>query len=145
MPAIFPPTGQKDESRFRSVKDSDREYMLFCLEFCSEILDKRPTHVEALEVAANHFTELGYFSDGLELDRRLAALRPDDPGILYNLSCSLALVGSREEALATLEKAVDNGYGDHRHMSMDKDLAPIRSEPRFAEILTKALKIQEKD
>ena len=91
MLCIYPPTGSHDEARYQAVNREEREYLWFCIEFCSRILESRPEHLEALEMAANHFTELGYFDDGLRLDERLAALRPRDPGVLYNLSCSLAL------------------------------------------------------
>lgn len=136
MLPIFPPTGGHDESRYQSVRREEREHLWFCLEFCGKILESRPLHFEALEMAANHFTELGYFKDGLRLDERLAALRPDDPGVLYNLSCSLALTGNIDAALGNLEAAVRKGYCDFSHMSADKDLGPLRGDPRFGEILS---------
>lgn len=109
--------------------------MWFSLEFCGRILERRPAHLEALELAANHLTELGYYDDGLVLDRRLATLRPNDPGVLYNLSCSLALTGAVDEALAELENAVRKGYRDYRHIVSDRDLASLRGNPRFNNIL----------
>lgn len=135
MPSIFPPVGPHDEARFQSVKREEREYLWFCLEFCGRILDRRPSHLEALEMAANHYTELGYYNDGLMLDERLADLRPGDPGILYNLACSLALTGRVDDAILTLSRAVQNGYGDHRHMAADRDLAPVRDDPRFRQLI----------
>ena len=135
MTGIFPPTGEQDKHRARLLKSDERQYLLFCLEFCGQILERRPNHLEALELAANHYTEMGYFNDGLELDRRLAALRPNDPGVLYNLSCSLALTGSVQDALDCLSLAVAKGYRDYKHMSTDRDLAPLRSQPRFGELL----------
>lgn len=135
MTSIFPPHGPRDESRFASLSAENVQYMWFCLEFCDHILARKPIHPEALEMAANHMTELGYYTDGLVLDRRLATLRPDDPGVLYNLSCSLALAGMREEALSELENAVRNGYKDYRHMLSDRDLASLQGDPRFTEIL----------
>ncbi|MCC8179737.1 MAG: hypothetical protein LIP23_02330 [Planctomycetes bacterium] len=140
MGAIFPPTGSQDQPRFKALEQAEREYMLFALELCDTILSGRPEHVEALELAANHLTELGYYADGLELDRRLALLHPDNPAILYNLSCSLSLTGKVEEALATLGRAVDNGYDDFSHMAKDEDLAALRTEPRFIAILARACK-----
>ena len=138
MSRIYPPTGAHDDARYQSVNREEREYLWFCIEFCSKILETRPVHVEALEMAANHFTEMGYFADGLRLDERLAALKPDDPGVLYNLTCSLALTGETDAAFRTLERAVECGYDDTRHMTVDRDLAPLRDDPRFGEILARA-------
>lgn len=135
MSSIFPPAGPHDETRFQSVKREEREYMWFCLEFCGEILDRRPAHPEALELAANHYTELGYYNDGLRLDERLVELRPEDPGVLYNLACSLALIGRTDDAIHALSRAVQNGYGDHRHMATDRDLAPVRDAPGFRQLI----------
>lgn len=119
--------------------------MWFCLEFCDQILSRRPTHLEALELAATHCTELGYYSDGLGLDVRLADLMPDDSGILYNLSCSLALVGRRDEALQALARAVKNGYADHRHMATDRDLSSLWTDERFKHLLIEAGGGEEKE
>ncbi len=135
MVSIFPPHGPHDEARFRSVKREEREYSLFCLEFCSDILNGRPVQVEALEMAANHFTALGYYTDGLMLDQRLAMLKPRDPGILYNLGCSFALVGKADDAILTLMRAVRYGYRDRKHMAGDKDLFSLREDPRFKALL----------
>ena len=135
MAPIFPPQGPKDGKRFQALKREEREYLLFCLDFCSRILEIRPMHIEALELAANHYTELGYYHDGLRLDERLLALKPDDPGILYNLGCSLALNGRPDDAILTLSRAVRRGYLDYRHMATDHDLRSLRHEPRFRELL----------
>lgn len=138
MTPIYPPQGLRDDARYRSVKRGEREYAHFCLEFCSAILDRRPNHAEALELAANRFTELGYYHDGLRLDQRLARLRPGDPGVLYNLACSLALLGRNDEALAALSRAIDGGYDNHRHMASDRDLENLHDDPRFAELVALA-------
>lgn len=144
MLGIFPPSGKRDEDRYRSLKREEREYLWFCVEFCGKILEDRPSHIEALEMAANHFTELGYFQDGLRLDERLAILKPDDPGVLYNLSCSLALTGNIDRALHELARAVERGYHDFHHMSVDRDLGPLRDDPRFREVLARAERSQGK-
>jgi hypothetical protein len=135
MVSIFPPHGPQDEARCRSLKSEERDYILFCLEFCSEILLKRPEQIEALEMAANHFTALGYYTDGLLLDQRLAMLRPRDPGVLYNLACSFALIGRADDAILTLSRAVQHGYADHKHMADDRDLSSLRGDARFGELL----------
>ena len=109
--------------------------MLFCLEFCGAVLDRKPAHIEALSLAASYYTELGFFADGLKVDRLLFDLRPDDPLVLYNLACSLSLNGRVDDAFSILEKAVGSGYSDHRHLQQDRDLLRLHADPRFADII----------
>ena len=139
MGGIFPPTGKQDRERSRQIpSEAEREYLWFCLEFCGLILEQRPAHAEALLAAAQHFTTLGYYQDGLAVDQRLATLYPDDPSVTYNLSCSLALTDRREEALEQLSMAVARGYRDFNGIREDRDLASLKNEPRFQEILLEA-------
>jgi len=56
-------------------------------------------------------------------------------GGLYNLACYQALVGEREAALATLAKSVAAGWNDRARALHDEDLASIRDEARFVELL----------
>lgn len=135
MASVYPPHGPQDMERLRKLKREDREYLRFSLEFCSQILDARPGQAEALEVAANHLTALGFYTDGLLLDQRLVQIRPADPNVYYNLGCSFALIGRMDDAMAALNKAVENGYRDYRHMATDDDLAALRHDPRFEDLL----------
>lgn len=132
MGAIFPPTGPQDRERYLSVEKAEREYMMFCLEFCSRVLERRPCHLDALALAAGYFTEFGYYADGLRVDQALGALKPRDPVVLYNLACSYSLNSLPDEALDALMRAVENGYADHRHVENDRDLEAVRRDPRFA-------------
>jgi hypothetical protein len=58
--------------------------------------------------------------------------------VLYNVACNYSLLGMKEEALACLEKAVQNGFGHREWIENDSDLALLRSDPRF-EALRKRL------
>ncbi len=52
---------------------------------------------------------------------------------LYDLACYEALAGEREAALASWERAVEEGYDNLPHAMVDPDLFSIRDEPRFIE------------
>lgn len=54
---------------------------------------------------------------------------------LYNMACARSLQGKKEEALGLLERAMKAGYADYAHMQADGDLAPIRGEARFGQLI----------
>lgn len=109
------------------------------LDFLAEIYAiaarHRPENLEALAELASVLTRLGRHAEGLAIDRRLARLAPEDPTVQYNLACSLALTGDRDGALAVLERAIALGYADADFLESDADLASLRAEPRFADLL----------
>ena len=96
---------------------------------------RRPDNVAALAELGHVYTRLGRYRDGLEVDVKLVAFAPDDPTVRYNLACSQALVGDVEDALTSLETAVELGYDDGSFMGEDNDLAPLREHPRFTALL----------
>jgi tetratricopeptide (TPR) repeat protein len=60
------------------------------------------------------------------------------PNVLYNLACAYALSGRKDEALDRLGKAVEAGFGPRATIEGDEDLASLRAEARFAEIVKRA-------
>ena len=49
------------------------------IEFFQGIVENAPNHVDALVNLGNLYTKRGEFVKGLEVDRRLVKLRPEDP------------------------------------------------------------------
>ena len=68
---------------------------------------------------------------------RVLPFAPTNPTLLYNTACAYALSGNAEKALEMLERAVAGGYKDKAGLVADPDLAGVRGDPRFAEILKK--------
>lgn len=62
-------------------------------------------------------------------------IHPGQPVALYNLACAQALAGARKKALATLRKSVEAGFRDAAQMEADPDLATLRGEKGFSELL----------
>jgi hypothetical protein len=54
--------------------------------------------------------------------------------MLYNIACAYSLLGMSEEALSSLESAVDKGFGHKEWVEHDSDLDSIRATPRFQAI-----------
>jgi tetratricopeptide (TPR) repeat protein len=108
------------------------------LAFLAEILEveveRHPENLAALSELGHLYTKTGRFGKGLEVDRKLVLLRPEDPTTHYNLACSLALLGDAEESLSELERAVALGYEDLEHLLADEDLASLRERARFRAI-----------
>lgn len=114
---------------------AEQSQLDFELEFFSGILDRHPGFVDVLRAHGSNLTLKGRFAEGLQVDKRLAQLRPADPLVHYNLACSLALLKQPELAIKTLRKAVELGYRDFRYIREDRDLDSIRSDPRFRQLL----------
>ena len=55
--------------------------------------------------------------------------------VLYNVACNLATLGEKEKSLDYLERAVTHGAVSLAWMRNDEDLASLRDDPRFAELL----------
>ena len=120
----------------RSLKDlAEQSQVDFELEFLGGILQREPDYADVLRVMGNNLTLKGRIKDGLDVDRRLVRLRPQDALAHYNLACSYALLKKTEPALTTLRRAIELGYRDFKYMRTDRDLDSIRDDPRYRAIL----------
>ena len=117
------------ESRLDEISE---DFMVFVHE---EALAKNPDDVESLTFLAQVFSRRGRHEEGLDLDRRLVTLRPEDPIARYNLACSLALTSSVDKAFEELRRAIALGYHDADHLTNDADLEQLRSYPGFDELI----------
>jgi hypothetical protein len=61
-----------------------------------------------------------------------------DSEAIFGMTRNLAFVGAKEDALRGLRRAVDGGLYAVDAFTSDPWLAPIRSEPEFAEIMAVA-------
>ncbi|HJZ91082.1 MAG TPA: hypothetical protein VKE40_09435 [Gemmataceae bacterium] len=107
----------------------------FELEFFAALLERRPDYVEALKAHAKNLALAKRHHEGLQYDRRITKIRPQDCLARYNLACSLALTRHYDEALAELRRAVELGYRDFTFMKQDRDLDAVRKDPRFRALL----------
>src|SRR5262245_29533849 len=117
------------------ARATDQNQLDFELDFFGGILSRDANYVDALRVMGNLLTLRGRFADGLQIDRRLVQLRPNDPLAHYNLACSYALLRRPDQAIRTLRRAVELGYRDFQYIRDDHDLDSIRNDPRFRQLL----------
>jgi hypothetical protein len=59
----------------------------------------------------------------------------DTSTLYYNLACAEAMLGERDTALEHLRTAIEGDPALASYLPEDKDLAPLRDDPRFAELL----------
>ena len=111
----------------------------FEIKFYEEILKKAPNFIEALIVLGDLYTKTSRYKEGLEIDKRLLKLRPDDPTVLYNLACSFSLMKHIDESLTLLKAAVEFGYDDFEYMQYDEDLTNLREDSRFKGFLSNVI------
>ncbi len=122
---------------FRSIEVPTPTEIDFEIQLCEEVLRTNPNHFEALVVLGDSYTRKGLYAKGLELDLRLSRIKPENKLIRYNLACSYALIGEKDNALLCLNKAVELGYSDIDHLRQDRDLDGIKADPRFLDIVKK--------
>lgn len=107
----------------------------FEIRFFEKLLASKKDFVDVMIPLADAYTKKGLHEKGYALDLRLAELKPSDESVFYNLACSEALLGKRNQALRSLRKAVELGYLDVVHMLNDPDLTSIQKTPEFLEIV----------
>lgn len=113
------------------------EQLDFEIEFYEKLLKGKPDFIEALIPLGDAYTKRGYYEKGLEVDRKLCELKPDDPLVWYNLACSLSLLNRTQGALEAIKRALNLGYSDIEYLLSDSDLINLKKESRFKELLFK--------
>src|SRR5579862_5595528 len=94
-----------------------------------------PNDARALYLGATMALQLGNRARSIDWAERAMAIDPEETAILYNVACTYALMGEKERALSTLEKAVRNGFSHKEWIENDPDFVSIRTDPRFQALL----------
>jgi tetratricopeptide (TPR) repeat protein len=114
---------------------AEQSQLDFELEFFGTMLDELPIYIDVLRAHGSNLTLKGRYLEGMEIDKKLIQLKPNDSLAHYNLACSFALLKQPDQAIKTLRKAIELGYRDFRYMKQDGDLESIRRDPRFKQLL----------
>jgi hypothetical protein len=121
----------------REQRDLDIE-----IGFIEGVVHRDTAYVEALQILGDDYTRRGRYRDGLQIDQRLAQLRPKDSLVQYNLACSYSLTDRVNEALVALERALILGYRDFKWLAEDPDLNNLRQHPHYQKIRAKVRTMQ---
>jgi len=107
------------------------------IDFMEGLVRRDPEYVDALQLLGDHYTQRGRYTDGLQVDERLARLEPESPLVFYNLACSYSLTDQFDHAALALEKALQLGYTDFNWLARDPDLKKFRQQPAYRDIQKK--------
>ena len=105
-----------------------------CLDAAENHLEFYPGDIRPLLLGAIALIELGETKRGLEWTRRALELDSQDPNVLYNAACAFCISGELGEAINCLEKSLPF-CADRKWLDFDSFLDPLRSLPRFQELL----------
>ncbi len=106
------------------------------------MLKEKGDCLQVLLALGELYTLRGFHAKGLEIDKRLMKLQPDDPYVLYNLACSYSLLNQIDKARQVIKLAVLSGYDDWPHLETDPDMANLLQDEDFRQYLAK-LKMQQ--
>lgn len=96
------------------------------------------SRAESLADSGYALLELGRFDEAIALMKESRSIFPASCWAHYNLACAYSRSGDRSAALAELRRSVDAGWDNYGHMEGDPDLAPLREDPAFTDLLTRA-------
>jgi adenylate cyclase len=97
-----------------------------------------PDDTRAWTMGAAVLAELGEPERAEEWVNRALAVDADEPIIQYNAACVFVSMGKPDKALACLEASAARYGLSLKWMANDPDLDPLRSDPRFQELVRSA-------
>ena len=105
------------------------------VESIEKYLELNPDEARAYSLGANSAMRLGDKVLSKRWSEQAIELAPNDPLVLYNAACNLALLGESEHALDGLERALEAGVSVGDWIQHDPDFKSLRSHPRFQAIV----------
>jgi serine/threonine protein kinase/Flp pilus assembly protein TadD len=111
------------------------------LHVVERILELNPADVRALYLGANALVALGEHEKASEWAELALSMDPEESMVLYNVACIYARLGSVNESLDCLERAVDAGLTLKGWIIHDSDLEPVRGHDRYHALVEKLDKL----
>jgi tetratricopeptide (TPR) repeat protein len=78
---------------------------------------------------------LGQFKEAIPSFERAAELDFMRPSAIYNVACCRSRLGDIDGALSDLRRALEVGFENQALLKEDPDLANLRADPRYAQLL----------
>jgi len=123
-------------ARLGRVKDVEnvRQRLLAVLR---QQLEQVPEDVRARILMAAELAGMGEIEETERHLRMALALRPNDTNVLYNAACTYGILKKKQEALDTLKKAIECGYGNLEWIKQDPDLLLLRDDAEFQKLVSR--------
>ncbi|MFM7074268.1 MAG: TPR end-of-group domain-containing protein [Planctomycetota bacterium] len=96
-----------------------------------------PTTTAADDAADTARATRALLETTLETLRGIEKAHPRSPELLYNIACSLALLGQSDDAMKALDGAVAAGWLNHQQIERDRDFESLRGRPDYKTLLEK--------
>ncbi len=110
------------------------------------MLEDDPTDPVVRAGLARALVRQDRYAEAIVHDKLALATDPQLAEVSYNLACTYAAIGEREDSLRWLSRAWDGGIRDINLIEQDPDLDPLRQDHRFAFFLaTGALSLEEQE
>ena len=134
-------------ARMRGEQEKAREYYSGALEHYQKALANNPNDLDALSGLSLAYAALGRKEEAIREAKRAVALAPvsssalDAPAQMVVLAEVYVQVGERESALQQLAAAVQLPAGpDYGRLKFEPAWDDIRTDPKFQEIMTRAMR-----
>lgn len=121
----------RGEDRLEEAQKEARE----AVEVVEKHLKWNPDDARAFHLGAGPLVVLGEIERAKRWLHRAIEFAPEDSVVLYNVACNLATLGESDKAIDYLERAAEHGAVSAAWMRNDKDLASLRDDARYEELL----------
>ena len=111
-----------------------RNAYLNAVKYAEAELKVNPSDTRTMSALAVYLQKSGQPEAARKRLAEASALAPNNAETLFRTGVIYALSGERERALTLLERAAAAGYS-RQTIATDDDLAPLRQEPRFLQLL----------
>lgn len=115
--------------------DEARVQLMEALRVVEKHMELNPDDPRAATMRAVSLCRLGRPEEGLFWAEKALEIDPEDAGVRYNVACLYSLEGRADDALRCLAEAFDRGFHNREWFENDPDLDPLRSDPRFQELI----------
>jgi adenylate cyclase len=117
-------------------REEAEKYARLGLARAEEALREHPEGSRPAQLAAATAAQLGDREGAIRWIERALWIDPEDAQVLYNVACSWSLLGEVEKSLDVLDAWAERGGALAKNwLERDPDLEPIRSHPRYADLL----------
>ena len=127
--------GAQAREALGSAADAKEHYRM-ALDVAERHMDLNPDDPRAATMRAVSLCRLGRLEEGKEWAERALEIDPADAGVRYNVACLFALEQETERAIDCLEEAIAAGFGNRAWIRQDPDLASLKDNPRFEELVS---------